>query len=31
MIRKMIAQGYDKQFIMQFGYTEDEYQNSMKK
>ena len=31
MIRKMTAQGYDKQFIMQFGYTEDEYQNSMKK
>lgn len=31
MIRKMLAQGYDKQFIMQFGYTEEEYQKSMKK
>ena len=29
MIQNMIAQGYDKKFIMQFGYTEEEYFRAM--
>ena len=29
MIRNMVAQGYDKKFIMQFGYTEEEYFRAM--